>query len=308
MKQIIASVASILALLLLAGCVSVPNLQEQARAELFKQLQEAKSWQRIHAAEELCKAGILSDEITSVYESEYLASPVKDPYRVGCIRVLYRNCPEKRNALRAELLSIAFDRGCPGDAHAAETIGKLGIIMSPEELSHMRPYLAKNDSLGQYAILPFVFVADPEIMPLWKQRVEQHDNCAVGIGTYVDELPEECSEVLRQARFDNGGDEWFRVFSFGSYLRHCRITNADYYELWRRIEEEGPSVRRFYLNSVGDIGSEKDAEKLEKYLHDEDGEVRIAAAGSILRIGNRCALIPARMDMTPRLPERKEID
>ena len=296
MKSIFVSAVSALALLLV-GCVTVPNLQEQARAELFKQLRESTSWQRIHAAEELCKAGILSPEITSIYESEYLASPAKDPYRVGCIRVLYRNCPEKRNALRAELLSIAFDRGCPGDAHAAETIGKLGIIMSPDELEHMRPYLAKDDALGSYAILPFVFVADPEVMPLWKERVEKRNNNAVGIGTYVEELPEECSEVFRAARFDRGADEWFRVFSFGSYLRHCRISNADYYELWRRIEEEGPSVRRFYLNSVGDIGSERDAEKLRKYLEDEDGENRIAAAGSILRIANRCALIPARRDI-----------
>ena len=276
---------------LLAGCVTVPSMEEQARAELFTLLRTTEAWAQIHAAEELCHAGILSNETTEIYEKAYAASEPRTPYRIGCIRVLYRNCPEKRNALREELLSNAFDPSSPAAIHAVETIGKLGLLLSPEELARLKPYLGQKNPLDEYGIMPFVLAGDMEGVAEWRRRLEAGNQYAACLGTYVDELPEYCHEALEATRHQAGGSEVFRMAAFQSYLRNCDITNADHAELWKRVETCSDGIRRFYIQAVGDIGDEKDGRRLMKYLEDADPEIRIATAGSVIRIANRCALI-----------------
>ena len=288
-KHLLILVAALVAFL--AGCVTVPSMQEKARAELFTLMRTTEAWTQIHAAEELCHAGILSNETTEIYEKAYAASEPRTPYRIGCIRVLYRNCPEKRNALREELLSNAFDPESPAAIHAVETIGKLGLQLSPAELEHLKPYIGKGNPLDEYGIMAFVLAGDREGVAEWQRRLEARNQYAASLGTYVDELPEYCHEALETAWRLPGGSEAFQMAAFQSYLRNCDITNADHAELWRRVETCSDGIRRFYIQAVGDIGDENDGKRLMKYLEDKDPEIRIATAGSIIRIANRCALI-----------------
>ena len=274
-----------------AGCVTVPSMQEKARAELFTLMRTTEAWTQIHAAEELCHAGILSNEITEIYEKAYAASEPRTPYRIGCIRVLYRNCPEKRNALREELLSNAFDPKSAAAGHAVETIGKLGLQLSPAELAQLKPYIGQKNPLDEYGIMAFVLAGDAEGVAEWKKRLEAGNSFAAALGTYVDELPEYCHDVLETAWRLPGTSEAFQMASFQSYLRNCDITNADHAELWKRVETCSDGIRRFYLQAVGDIGDENDAKRLMKYLKDKDPEICIAAAGSVIRIANRCDII-----------------
>jgi hypothetical protein len=294
MKQLVAAMLSVL---FVTGCCCLKPksccMVKKADSDLTALMDKSLDWQKVHAVEEFIAAGIIRPEFISTYRAIYDKTTPKTPPRVGACRVLYRCCPEERPRLRDELVAMAMDMGCPGDGHSIETMCKLNIKLTPAEMASLRRYtLGDNDGKGAMANYLLYINGDKEAEKSVLKAIENLDGITVYCFWFNEtEISPEMKAALLKAKNHEGNTAEFQSFVDRACLLKVAGSHADCAELFAKAKKydqkenwEGPV--RFYMMALGDVATKDDFPEIAKWLSHENEEVRIAAAGSIVRIAN----------------------
>ena len=144
MKRMICAVSALVCALVLSSCSLFETPPSEEQVWLVEQMQKAEGWPRIHAAEALLAADLERELVVETFRAE-LEKPVTDvPWRVGCLRVVYRGTdePEEKQKVREEIGAIASDAASPGTTHAVETLLRLRVDLTAAEKEAIKAYVA----------------------------------------------------------------------------------------------------------------------------------------------------------------------
>ena len=178
---------------LLASCT-----HRQAQEILMAQMRHGDSWRQIHAAEALLRCQAQPAEMRPLFEARLRESIPNSPWQVGCLRVLYRLCPERRDAIAATLLQMAQDNTCAGYVHALETAAKLGLKAGATLLANLRQLKPEDGLAFGYGLTLLAINGDTEARDQLLQHAEQGDvTAAFGLTLLPGKLlPDEHQRVL----------------------------------------------------------------------------------------------------------------
>ncbi|MGN0879440.1 MAG: hypothetical protein ACI4WT_08330 [Oligosphaeraceae bacterium] len=189
------------ALLFLVGCASWSH-HDPAQDTLMAQMRHGDSWKQIHAAEALLRCQARPAEMRPLFEARLRESVPGSPWRVGCLRVLYRLCPERREAIAADLLRMALDNTCAGRVHAIETAAKLNLKAGAALLEKLRLLKPEDGLAFGYGLVLRAINGDAEARAQLLQQAEQGDvTAAFGLTLLPETLkPAEHQRVLTAAQ------------------------------------------------------------------------------------------------------------
>ncbi len=259
------------------GCRNVP----QPDQVLCRELRYGEAWQKVHAAEALCAAGIGREAVLEEFTRELAESTPGTPWRVGILRVLVRAEPARRDAAVRELLAIADTPEATGRIHAIESLGKLRIPVP----GSFGMKLAQESS-APYGLLLAAQAGNREALEQLTDLLQQGNPATAANFLLLDELPPESIIALRQAADNRSASPAFRAFALQSVILATGNPAELHEELRRRIAEEtDPAALRIYLGTLGGFHAPGDRALLTSYLSAEDPELRIAAAQSLLTVG-----------------------
>lgn len=189
------------ALLFLVGCASWSH-HDPAQDTLLAQMRHGDSWKQIHAAEALLRCQAQPAEMRTLFEARLRESVPNSPWRVGCLRVLYHLCPERREAIADTLLQMAMDDTCPGRVHAIETAAKLNLKAEATLLENLRQLKPEDGLAFGYGLSLRAINGDAEARAQLLQLAEQGDvTAAFGLTLLPGRLqPTEHQRVLAAAQ------------------------------------------------------------------------------------------------------------
>ena len=258
---------------------------DDARRFLIEQIRHGQEWRRVHAAETWLDAGLTVESVIETFREALVAAEPRSPWRVGVLRVLYRADFAERPRFRAELVAIATDPDAPGVVHAVETIGKLRLALLPAEAECFRAYAAEGGPRGDYALMALAAQDDAAAAARLVELLAARNIAAALAFDYIDNWPPNAAPALEAAIEDVAAPIMFRVFAFRAWARKTDYPSTVRTRLrdWLTVENDAGATR-FLLLCIGDSGDASASDLTAARFEDPDPSIRIAAAGSHLRL------------------------
>jgi solute:Na+ symporter, SSS family len=209
------------------------NLRAESIAKLRAVLETQPKWVKVHAAEWLLDLSY-PQGVVEEFDKELAAHGDEPEYRIGIWRVLARASQHNRDHSRWDdrIKQAFFDERSPDRVHAAEAMAKLGLPLTPNELSSVANAAEGADGrLASYC--------------RWVLAVADKKNLA----THLDALIELLESPALESR---------QIAAYA--LRHLGSLNRnDWRKVIVRAEQEPDSLTKLRLQGVALIAAPADA-------------------------------------------------
>ena len=246
----------------------------QAEEVLICQLRHGDGWKQVHAAEALLLADRRQAEVIGTFRARLRECAPSTPWHVGCLRVLFRACPEERLHIRGQLATIAFDDSSPGHVHALESMGKLQLPIDQEERRQTKKFASGTGPAADYALMLLAINHEPGAAETLLEQLERGEVFAAFALYYLEALPDGALERIRKMAGQGHLPENFRCLAWKAWLRH----GGDPAYARRNLPAESPVL----LGALDACVTSDDRPWLIRCLTSTDPGLRIAAARALI--------------------------
>ncbi len=240
---------------------SLEAVRPHAIQVLQTELHNGDQWVKVHAAEMLLQMGY-ADGIEQEFRQELALHGEETKYRIGIRRVLVRTAmlPEKRQQWIDQIKTVFFDPNAPDRMTAIETLGKLHVPLADGEKTTVAQYAQAEQD-------PFAFWilaqngSEEAVAEL--ERMKESDDALLAFRASY------CLKKLRPI----SEEEWLEADG----LEQAKAA----------LKSEDATERKEACQMLGRFGTADLRGLLVPRLKDTDPDVRIYAAGALLRIERR---------------------
>ena len=213
------------------------NLRAESITKLRSVLETQPKWVKVHAAEWLLDLGY-PQGVVEEFQKELTAHGDEPEYRIGIWRVLAKGSQHTRDYPQwvTRIKQTFFDEHSPDRVHAAESMAKLGVPLTPSELKGVVAAAEDNDArLAVYC--------------RWVLAVADNKNRAAHYAALVELLESPAIETRQTASYA---------------LRHLGPLNQDqWHKLVVRADTEPDSLARLRLQGAAIIAAPPSATRAE---------------------------------------------
>ncbi|MFQ5734102.1 MAG: exo-alpha-sialidase [Planctomycetaceae bacterium] len=256
------------------------DLRRQCLRVLRNGLKGGEFWPSIHAAEALTLAG-RGAEVRRILEPK-LKTETDDRKRCGISRELVR----AGDVARASVLLRILGGSKPyGHVHAAESLYKVGRIGDGRWM-RKRFSETKNVRLKIMAAAALGKCGNPQALAFLRMTVAHEDVELARIAAWVLARIGDGSDLARlRVRLKRCRDDLSRAY-FQNALANLGDENNRKQLLWNLRHKEAP-VRTYAAVFAGEAGLTRAAKVLQTLLADDNADVRVRAAQSLLVLSQR---------------------
>ncbi|MEW4562083.1 HEAT repeat domain-containing protein [Bremerella sp. JC770] len=244
---------------------------------LLEGLASDQFWPSMHAAEALTMAGHGAEVIEAL--SKRLDTEEDDQHRCGLARELFRAGNQEVLGVFSQVLRSSDTHG---HGHACESLFKIG---QTGDKPLLMPYFT-DDSQPIKQLLAAAALANGD-HPTAKQKIraliEAEEGNVAGIAAWILAVHGDASDIDRlRARRKQIESPKYRFFFTAALAMQGDQDSID--SLQKGLQAEDPAIRGYAAEFCGRAGIQASRDALLDLLQDEDLDVRIRAAQSLLLI------------------------
>lgn len=267
-------------------------LHRKALLLLRDSLRREDHWIKVHAAEALLSLGYLQ-EVREVFHLELVSNGAEPKYRIGIWRVLAQVAPDvaEREQWIGKIRAAFLDPTGPDRLHAAESLAKLGYQVQGRDANafkllaeagadpfavNTRWILANNGGLNEQLSLVKLLEskdADTRFDAAYALRNMPHVSAPA-----QEKL---LSALCQEPTASNG-----RIYLISAALVHAPPDQQKHIkaELLAHVKTDDQAVKYEICAALAKMGQKEDLPFLSRLLEDTNCDVRVGAAGAVLRI------------------------
>ena len=272
-------------------------LQHKALFLLRTSLQKEDRWIKVHAAEALLLFGY-STEIRQVFELELSAHGEEPKYRIGIWRVLAQAAPDlaERERWVGNIRAAFLDVTGPDRLHAAESLAKLRYQVQDREAAAFR-HVAETGEDRLAANTRWILANSGEldrqlslVELLESKEPAARASTAYALGN-LPQLPAPAREKLLSALVQEPTNGPARIYMMSAVFVHAPSGHQKEIKaaLLSQARTGDQAVKYEVCAALAKVGRLEDLPFLSSLLDDTNPDVRVGAAGAILRIERRHA-------------------
>ncbi|QDU56870.1 hypothetical protein [Aeoliella mucimassa] len=290
------------------------EIQDLAIKALQTGLKAEKFWVRVHAAEFLLDLG-QSDSLEATVSRELEENGQKSPERIGAWRLAYRmaDSAQARDIFEHKILSVAKDASATDHLHAVETLAKLNIQLPESELQGILA-ITREAGTDEHAFglwlavvqrdngnreqlqeqLASLMLSDDQITKLrsayalWSLSNESPMVRDIIIDAGVRSAEQELkTELEKMAGARNMATAWkvARLFGVDDDIEAGKEASIQKFSTaLKQGADQSQEVAKILSDTLAELGSPEDRERLLKYLAADHDDLRVSAAHALLRI------------------------
>jgi solute:Na+ symporter, SSS family len=270
-------------------------LQQRALILLRDSLQREDRWIKVHAAESLLSLG-QSQEVRQAFELELASKGGEPKYRIGIWRVLAQAAPDvaEREQWIGKIRAAFLDPTGPDRLHAAESMAKLGYQVQAREADAFK--LIAETGSGPLAVNTRWILANSgasnEQLSLVKLLESKEADTRFDTAYAFRNLPHlsaPAREKLLSALINEPTNSNDRIYMISAALVHAPPDQQKHIkvELLSHVKTGDQSVKYEICATLAKVGQKEDLPLLSSLLDDTNSDVRVGAAGAVLRIERR---------------------
>ena len=278
---------------------------------LLDNLHNQSKWIKVHAAEYLIDANQV-EVVRREFLNELRDFGSESQYRIGIWRVLARSAedPVEQQRFTKLILDAAVDPQGTDRLHAIESLAKLAVPLSKEQLQSVREWTdaapAAEAPFGQWGLALHFTGEEREksVKSLLKSAASQ-DSLTSLRGAYalsqltphpplvVEELLQLGQAVAAKPAHNDPvsaiAEAQLLSLAWQAALASQRVEGAgeSFRLALRSRAKDSPAVSRIYLDQLSRSGDESDVPEILAFLAADDADLAASAANGILAVGRR---------------------
>ena len=277
-------------------------------------LEAKKFWVRVHAAEFLIDLG-KSQSLHAVAVRELKDNGENSPERIGAWRLAYRlaSTDQVRKSFEAKLRTVAKDATASDHLHAVETLAKLKVQLPQDEMQAILAITREagtdelafglwlavvqgsdekdstlQDQLGSLLLSEDQMTKLRAAYALWSMSDYSPYGRDIIIKTGVRTAEQDMeTEIEKMAGSRNIAIAWkvAKVIGMDDDIEKCKESSIQTLsDALIQTAEKSEEVSAILSDTLAELGSEEDRQRLLEYLAADNEDLRVSAAHALLKI------------------------
>ena len=270
----------------------IDALHRRALILLRDSLRRENRWIKVHAAESLLSLGY-SQEVRQVFELELASNGEEPKYKIGIWRVLAQAAPDvaEREQWIGKIRAAFLDPTGPDRLHAAESLAKLGYQVQAREADAFK--LVAEAGADPFAVNTRWILANSgefnEQLSLVKLLESKEAGTRFNTAYALRNLPHlsaPAQEKLLSALIKEPTNSNDRIYMISAALVHAPPDQQKHIkaELLAHVKTGDQAVKYEICATLAKVGQKEDLPFISSLLDDTNSDVRVGAAGAVLRI------------------------